>query len=171
VIEQKILVDQLDMGIVEGPVTSPHIVEKMYCDDHLVFIASPHHSLANKDIITVQELANQSFIVREAGSGTQTIFEHAMQASDVPWKVVGIYNNIEAIKQSVIANLGLAVVSEVAIADEVGQGRIVALPVRGISLKRRFNMIYHRQKFFTRAMQSFWDSSLGDLKSGQEVIE
>jgi LysR family transcriptional regulator, transcriptional activator of the cysJI operon len=171
VIEQKILEDQLDLGIVEGPMTSPHIVEEMYCDDHLVFIASPAHPLASKESITVQELANQSFIVREPGSGTQTIFEHAMQASEVPWKVAGIYNNIEAIKQAVIANLGIAVVSKIAVAGEVGQGKLVALPVQGISLKRKFNLIYHRQKFFTKAMQSFWDSSLEILKNRPGAME
>jgi LysR family transcriptional regulator, transcriptional activator of the cysJI operon len=165
VIEQKILEDQLDLGIVEGPVTSQHIVEEMYSNDHLVFIASPSHLLANKENITFRELANQPFIVREAGSGTQTIFEHAMQASEVPWKVAGIYNNIEAIKQAVIANLGLAVVSKIAVTNEVNQGKLVALPVQGISLKRKFNLIYHRQKFFTKAMQAFWDTSLEALKS------
>lgn len=171
VIEQKILEDQLDLGIVEGPVTSPHIVEEMYCDDHLVFIASPRHPLASKEIITVDALANQPFIVREAGSGTQTIFEHAMQASAVPWKVAGIYNNIEAIKQAVIANLGLAVVSKIAITDEEGQGKLVALPVQDIALKRKFNLIYHQQKFFTKAMQSFWDSSLEVLRRRPEGME
>jgi LysR family transcriptional regulator, transcriptional activator of the cysJI operon len=165
VIEQKILEDQLDLGIVEGPVTSPHIVEEIYADDHLVFIASPRHLLANKENITVRELANQPFIVREAGSGTQTIFEHVMQASEVPWKVAGVYNNNEAIKQAVIADLGLAVVSEIAVADEMGQGKLVALSVQGVSLKRKFNLIYHRQKFFTKAMQSFWDSSFEILKN------
>ena len=170
VIEQKILEDQLDLGIVEGPVTSPHIVEEMYGDDRLVFIASPRHPLASQESIPVEALANQPFIVREAGSGTQTIFEHAMQASEIPWKVAGIYNNNEAIKQAVIANLGLAVVSRITITGEIGQGKLVTLPVQEISLKRKFNLIYHQQKFFTKAMQSFWDSCLEVLKSRPEAV-
>ncbi len=153
VIEKQILADQLDLGLVEGPVSSPHIVEDYFCDDHLVVIASPQHPLVKKPAISVQELSGQAFIVREAGSGTQAIFENAMQAAQMSWKVSGIYNNNEAIKQAVSANLGLAVVSRIAIEEEVRQGKLVAFDVQGMALKRRFNLIYHRQKFFTRAMQ------------------
>ncbi len=154
-IEKLILADQLDLGLVEGLVSSPHIIEKAYMEDHLVFIASPQHPLAIQAAIPVQELSGQSFIVREAGSGTQAIFENAMQAAGVIWNVAGIYNNNEAMKQAVSANLGLAVVSKIAITDEVRQGKLVTLDVQGMALKRRFNLIYHRQKFFTRAMQLF----------------
>jgi LysR family transcriptional regulator, transcriptional activator of the cysJI operon len=159
-VERLILEDQLDLALVEGPISSPHIVEELYCDDHLVFIASPQHHLANKLATTIQQLDHQAFIVREAGSGTQAIFEHTMQTAEVSWKVAGIYNNIEAIKQAVSANLGLAVVSKIAVVEEVRQGKLVSLEVQGVSLKRRFNLIHHRQKFFTRAMQLFWDTSI-----------
>lgn len=162
-IEKQILEDQLDLGLVEGAVSSPHIVEKPYCNDDLVFIASPQHALTNKNGLTVHTLSNQAFIVREAGSGTQSIFENAMQTAQVPWKVAGIYNNNEAIKQAVSTNLGLAVVSQIAITEEVRQGKIKVLDVQGISLRRKFNLIYHKQKYFTKAMQLFWDSSIAKL--------
>ncbi len=154
-IEKLILADQLDLGLVEGPVSSPYIIEKTYMEDHLVFIASPRHPLATQTAIPVQDLSGQAFIAREAGSGTQAIFENAMAAAGVSWNVAGIYNNNEAMKQAVSANLGLAVVSKIAIIDEVRQGKLVTLDVPGMAFKRRFNLIYHRQKFFTSAMQLF----------------
>ncbi len=83
-----------------------------------------------------------------------------MQAAQVSWKVAGIHNNNEAIKQAVSANLGLAVVSKLTIADELAQGKLVTLDVQGVLLKRKFHLIHHRQKFFTKAMQRFWDTSL-----------
>ncbi len=159
-IEKLILEDQLDLGLVEGPITSPHMIEKPYREDDLVVIASPQHPLTQKKIVTVLDLNDQGFIVREAGSGTQAIFEHAMQAAQVSWKVVGVYNNIEAIKQAVIANLGLAVVPKISIAEEEEQKKLLTLDVQELGLKRKFNLIYHRQKFFTRAMHMFWDSCI-----------
>ncbi len=168
-IEKLTVEDQLDLALVEGPLSSPHLVEEAYCDDHLLFIASPQHPLVQQPIVTVQELAHYAFLMREAGSGTQAIFEHAMQTAQVNWRVAGVYNNIEAIKQAVSANLGLAVVSAIAVVDEIQQGKLVSLDVQGVSLKRRFNLIYHRQKFFTRAMQSFWDTSTG--MAAQKEVE
>jgi DNA-binding transcriptional LysR family regulator len=103
----------------------------------------------------LQDLNGQAFIVREPGSGTQNIFEHAMREAGITWKTAGVYNNNQAIKQAVSANLGLGMVSKIAIAEEVQQGRIAALEVEGISVQRKFNLVYHQQKIFTRAMQLF----------------
>jgi LysR family transcriptional regulator, transcriptional activator of the cysJI operon len=170
VIEGLLLEDQLDLGLVEGPVYSPHILEECFSDDYLVFIASPQHPLSQQSRWQVKDLANQIFIVREAGSGTQDIFEHAMMDAGVSWKVAGVYNNIEAIKQAVIANLGLAMVSKISVSEEVQQGKIISLEVDGVLLKRKFNLIFHRQKYFSQAMQLFWDTSQSFLttKEGNE---
>ena len=159
VIEKLILDDQLDLGMVEGPISSPHISEEFFCDDTLVFIASTRHPLARLRKCTVKDLLEQAFIVREEGSGTQSIFEHAMLEIGVSWKKAGVYNNNEAIKQAVGENLGLAMVSKIAIAEEVKQGKIVVLDVEGVFLKRKFNLVYHKQKVFTHAMTLFWDTS------------
>jgi LysR family transcriptional regulator, transcriptional activator of the cysJI operon len=158
-IEKLLLEDQLDLGLVEGPVYSPHVVEEFFTEDQLVFISSPQHPLAQQRRWKVQDLAHQEFIIREAGSGTQDIFEHAMQEAGVSWKAAGIYNNIEAIKQAVTANLGLAMVSKISVIDEIDQGVIIPLEVEGAVLKRKFNLVYHRQKYFSKAMQLFWDAS------------
>ena len=158
VIEQLLLEDKLDLGLVEGPTFSAHIVEEFICPDDLVFIASPQHPLAKSGKRPAQDLTGQAFIVREAGSGTQNIFEHAMHAAGVNWKTAGVYNNNQAVKQAVSANLGLAMVSKIAIAEEVQQGKIVPLEIEGISIRRKFNLVYHQQKIFTRAMQLFRDA-------------
>ncbi len=170
VIERLILEDQLDFGLVEGPIHSEQIFEENYCADYLIFICSAQHPLAQKGTVTPADLAQQPFIVREAGSGTQDIFEHAMQDAGINWKAAGVYNNIEAIKQSVLANLGLAVVSQIAVAEEIRQGRLVRLEVPGMVLRRKFNLIYHQQKFFSQAMQSFWEVSKARIKPVEDQV-
>jgi DNA-binding transcriptional LysR family regulator len=119
VIEQNLLEDKLDLGLVEGPTFSPHIVEEFFCHDELVIISSPQHPLARPGKRSLQDLNGQAFIVREPGSGTQNIFEHAMREAGITWKTAGVYNNNQAIKQAVSANLGLGMVSKIAVAEEV----------------------------------------------------
>jgi len=157
VVENFILNDQIDLGLVEGPTYSQHLVERFFCGDDLVFIVSPQHPLGQQVKCKVQDLEGRAFLVREEGSGTQDIFENAMREAEISYKTTGVYNNNEAIKQAVSANLGLAIVSKISIEEEVRQGKFIALEVEGISLKRKFNLIYHRQKFFTAAMQKFWE--------------
>jgi LysR family transcriptional regulator, transcriptional activator of the cysJI operon len=164
-IEQRLLEDKLDLGLVEGPTVSAYITEEFLSYDDLVFIASPQHPLVKSGKRTAQDLAGLAFIVREAGSGTQTIFEQAMREAGVNWKTAGVYNNNQAIKQAVSANLGLGMVSKIAIAEEVQLGKLVPLEIEGIAIKRKFNLVYHQQKIFTRAMQLFRDAIKTALRS------
>jgi DNA-binding transcriptional LysR family regulator len=153
-IERMILQDEIDIGLVEGPIHSRDILEENIQTDHLVVIASPSHALSKRKNITVSDLANLKFIVRESGSGTRSIFENAIQSKGIPWKIAGSYNNIESIKQAVRANLGLAVVPKISIAEDVKMGWLIPLDVRGLNLARNFNLIYHKQKFFTPAIKA-----------------
>jgi DNA-binding transcriptional LysR family regulator len=153
IIQKLILEDRIDIALVESPVNSPDIVEKNIRDDELIVICSPKYPLSKKSKVIKSDLAGHSFIIREPGSGTRAIFENAMSEAGLSWKRGGVYNSTEAIKNAVIANLGLAVVSRFSIEDELEAGEIVAIKVEGLRLTRKFKFIYHRQKFFTKAMQ------------------
>lgn len=107
------------------------------------------------------DLANERFIVRENGSGTRELFESAMRDADIPWKIAGVYNNIEAIKQAVRLNLGLGVVPEISVEQELRSGVIIPIRTTDLKLTRKFNLIYHRQKYFTKAMQAFSEKMAG----------
>jgi DNA-binding transcriptional LysR family regulator len=157
-IEKLILEDRLDLGLVEGPVKSSDILEKPIRDDELVVICAPKHPLSKKKKAAFADLAEFPFIVREPGSGTRALFENAMQEAGITWKLVGVYNNIEAIKQAVRQNLGIAVVPRISIEEELKGGTILQVRVERLKLVRKFNFIYHRQKFFTKAMQALINS-------------
>ena len=157
VIEKWILEDRIDLGLVEGPVYSTDIVEEVLRGDELTLICAPQHPLARTGVAAVAGLSGSAFITREPGSGTRDVFEHAMQEAGVAWKTAGVYNNTEAIKRAVRANLGLAVVSKISVEEETRQGLLVAVDVDGLKLKRKFSVISHRQKFFTQAMRAFMD--------------
>jgi len=160
VIEKLILEDRLDLGFVEGPTVSPDIIEKTIRDDDLVVISSPRHILASRKKLATTDLSGMKFLVRESGSGTQAIVDNALLEAGIPWKVAGIYNNNESIKHAVQADLGLAIISRLWVEEEVRNGQIVLLRFPALKLTRKFNCIYHRQKFFTSSMQTLVDSLL-----------
>lgn len=102
-----------------------------------------------------RDLAGEGFIVREDGSGTRELFQSAMREADIPWKIAGVYNNIEAIKQAARQNLGLGVVPEISVEQELRSGVLFPIRISELRLTRKFNLIYHRQKYFTKAMLAF----------------
>ncbi len=154
-IEQFLLEDRLDLGLVEGRVHSADLVEEAIVSDKLSIVCAPEHPLAALTYITPADLSPYAFIVREVGSGTREIFTNQMLAAGATWKEAGIYNSSEAIKRAVLKNLGLAVLPLTAITQEVEHGTLQTLSVDGLNLQRQFNLIYHRQKYFSTAMQTF----------------
>jgi DNA-binding transcriptional LysR family regulator len=171
VIERMILQDEIDIGLVEGPMRSPDIIEEKIQTDRLVFIVSPQNPISKKAELAIADLSNLKFIVRESGSGTRLIFESAMQEAGVKWRLAGWHHNTETIKRAVKANLGVAVVPQISIEEDVKKGWFVPLNVQGLDLTRTFNFIYHRQKFLTPAMKNFLSlrHSLGKITSAKEA--
>lgn len=155
VIETLILEDRLDIGLVEGRLNSTDILEKFIQNDDLIIIAAPNHLLVQHFPYQAFNLARQGFIVREEGSGTRELFESAMREADIPWKIAGVYNNIEAIKQAARQNLGLGVVPEISVEQELRAGVLIPIRIPELKLTRKFNLIYHRQKYISKGMQAF----------------
>lgn len=154
-IERLLLEDKLDLGLVEGLIHSPDLNEEPVMDDELAIVCAAGHPLAARSRLIPENLSSYPFIVREMGSGTREMFATRMQAAGVAWKEAGIYNSTEAIKRAVEKNLGLAILPVVAIRQELNEGTICTLQVKGLNLARQFSLIYHKQKYFTRAMQEF----------------
>jgi DNA-binding transcriptional LysR family regulator len=154
-IVKMILSDQLDLGLVEGPTYSPYVLEEKFRDDDLIIICGPGHILWGRESIEISELAGKEFIIRESGSGTRDIFERVMSEAGASWSTAGICNNTEAIKQAVRGNLGLAVVPKISVEEEIERCLVWPIEVKGLNLKRKFNLIFHHQKSMTPALQTF----------------
>jgi Transcriptional regulator len=154
-VENLLLEDKVDLGIVEGMIHSKDLLSTFLCRDDLVIICGRQHPLWSAPEVALSALENQPFIIREAGSGTRELLEREMNAASVNWKLAGIYSSTEAIKKAVEQNLALAAVPKTAVTDEIKQGKLKEVCIQGFSLQRNFNLVHHKQKFFTPAIQSF----------------
>ncbi|MCF6094380.1 LysR family transcriptional regulator [Microaerobacter geothermalis] len=165
VIEEMILSDKIDIGLVEGFIHSPDIIEEPFYDDELVLICHPKHPWAVKGYIEAEELSGCPLIIREKGSGTRELFEAEMAVAGLKWRTVGVYNNAEAIKNAVAADMGVAVISRLAVEREVQMGDIKIVDIKGLQFMRKFNLIYHKNKYFSNAMREIRDMCLhGGIK-------
>ncbi len=154
-IEKLILIDQIDFGLVEGETASPELVNQAFMDDELVLICAPTHRFALCSETEPKELEQEEFIVREKGSGTRKTFEDKMAANHLSWKVTWTCNNADTIKMAVSEGLGVSVISERAVSNEVRSGTLCQTGIKGIEFKRQFKVIYHRNKYLTESMKSF----------------
>ncbi|XER05877.1 HTH-type transcriptional regulator CysL [Sporomusa rhizae] len=155
IIEEMLLVDQLDIGIIEGKIHSPEIVCVPFMSDELVLVSDTSHPLAKKGTVELSELNNMPFIVREEGSGTRELFESVMASHGINWEVAGVYNNAEAIKHTVAAGLGISVMSRLTVQKEVNRNELAIVEIEGMYFKRQFHIVYHKQKYITPVLNEF----------------
>ncbi|MBS7526241.1 LysR family transcriptional regulator [Fusibacter paucivorans] len=159
-IEQLLMNDQLDIGLIEGEITTSDLLELPFMSDHLVFICSPDHPFAGKQNLSPEKLDGENFILREIGSGTRKKFEDTMRAAQQPWQTSWTCNNADTIKNAVALNLGLTVISERAVADYVESNKLAAFTVRGVQFNRTFRIAFHKHKYLTKSLLCFKDFCL-----------
>lgn len=150
--------DEFDVCMMGRP--PAHIrVEAATLGDHPhILIAPPGHRLEGDNEILAEDLAEERFLAREPGSGTRLLMERflARLGGGRPFNVVEMGTN-ETIKQSVMAGLGLAIISAHTCRMELLDHHLIALPVTGLPLVRQWFLLTRVHPAPSRAAVKFRD--------------
>ena len=132
-------------------------VERAIIGEHPhIIIASPDHRLARKPRVTMADLAQETFLVREEGSGTRILMESLFKGEGVE-PIIGMeIGSNETIKQAVMADMGLAFISAHTTAAELADGRLVKLNVAGLPLIRQWFVVRRADKRLMPAANALW---------------
>lgn len=144
----------LDLGCVEGPVVHADLELRPWRDDELVVCARPDHALARRRKLRVEDFAGARWILRERGSATRGQSERVLAALP-PGETVLELGQIEAIKQAVIAGLGIACLPRVAVSDAQTAGRLKVLRTPFLDLQRRLSLVLHRATYRGALIDAF----------------
>lgn len=144
----------LDVGCVEGPVTHPQLEAWPWRPDALVVCARPDHPLARRRGLKAEHFAGARWVLREPGSATRSLSERALARLPAGETVLEL-DQIEAIKQAVVAGLGIACLPAVAVTDAVAAGRLKVLRTPFLELQRQLSLLVHRQKYRSAVLQTF----------------
>ena len=154
-IEEQIRSNQLDLGIVGGHGLAPG--ERCVAAglvDELVLIVPRRHRWARSRVIGAPRLAEERLLIREPGSATRDVMERALQRAGVTIGRTMELDHTEAIKQGVMAGLGVAFVSIHAVRNELASGRLVAVRLRGVRIRRHFHVIYSELRGMTASARA-----------------
>jgi LysR family transcriptional regulator for metE and metH len=123
-----------------------------------VIIAPTSHRLVRKSRIALSDLADETFLTREPGSGTRGLMEQLFEAAGVRPNIGMAMSSNETIKQAVIAGLGIAFISAHTVATELDECRLVTLDVEGLPVVRQWFVLSRKDKVLmppARAMLEF----------------
>jgi len=133
--------NERDLVIMGEPPEDMSLRSQPFMDNPLITIAAPNHPLSKRKGLNITDIGDQTFVIRETGSGTRaTIERHFEQAGMKIQSTIEMSSN-EAIKQAVQAGLGLGIVSRHTAELELETGRLVKLPVKTFPIKRKWYLV------------------------------
>jgi LysR family transcriptional regulator, low CO2-responsive transcriptional regulator len=165
----KLLADNaIDLAIMGRPPKGLRTVAAAFAKHPLVIIAPTDHPLAGKRHIPLQELAHETFLMREAGSGTRTSMQKTFRDRGVPYRAGMEISSNETIKQAVMGGLGVAFLSIHTVGLELGAERLVVLDVADLPIMRDWFVIHLKDKRLTPVSAALKDFLLAN---GARIIE
>ena len=154
-----------DLVLMGQPPRGLDVVAEPFMENPLVVVAPPAHPLAGVAHIPLTRLERETFLLREQGSGTRMAMERFFEEKGITPSSSAEMRSNEAIKQSVEAGLGLAVVSAHTVGLELDAGRLVILDVESFPIRRQWYLVHHSGKRLSLAAQAFREIALEEARS------
>lgn len=167
-IEEALLGGELDLAFVEGGVKNSLLCSEPFLEDRLCLLAPKDHPLTQKNNVTLQEVAQYPFVMREEGSASRSVWEEAMRLQGLSPKILWESVSNTAVLQAVIHGVGLGVLPQRLAEKTLKQGRLREVPIRLPALQRQFRLVYHRHKFFTPIMRAFLELAQREAAAERE---
>jgi LysR family transcriptional regulator for metE and metH len=148
---------ELDFAITGLPPDHFEVKKEFISNHPQIIIAAPDHPLANHKRISLSELKEETFLLREQGSGTRSVADKLFsRIKGLPKSGLEFGSN-ETIKQAVMAGMGIAVISAHTVAAELKERRLVALDVKGTPINRKWFVVKHANKRFLPSAEALWN--------------
>lgn len=155
-IEEAVLRDELELGVVTAPTRSRELVARRLAQDRIVLVAARRHRLACSGSVTAAELNAQNLVSFEAGTAVRLLVDAALRAAGIQVTVVMELRSVAAILKMVETTRGLAFVSELSVATlRRGSRSVVPLEVEGLDIVRELLLIQKPGRTLSPAARAF----------------
>ena len=144
-----------DLAIMGQPPQGADMRAEAFMENPLVVIAAPTHPLARSKKILPKQLASETFLLREQGSGTRGVVERYFASHKLALPAHMEMDTNEAIKQSVQAGMGIGIISQHGIEMELETKRLIILDVDRFPIVRHWYFVQRKDKRPSVAAQEF----------------
>ena len=165
---QQLAQNQLDMAVMGKPPEGLDLDMTSFMENPLVIIAAVNHPLAHTSDIPLSRLQQETFLVREQGSGTRIAMERFFTEQGIKLTTGTEMSTNEAIKQAVQAGMGLGILSLHTVSLELEANRLVVLDVQSFPIMRDWYVVHRKGKRLTATAQMFKEFL---LKEGAQIAE
>jgi DNA-binding transcriptional LysR family regulator len=155
---QDVLSGSPEFGIVGAKTSNRNICQEKLIEDEMRLIVTGDHKWADKKHINPDLMFKEPFIVRERGSGTLKSIKLSLKEKGYASEnlnIVAEMGSTEAVIQGIKSNVGVSILSTIAVAEELKAGTLKALTIKELNLKRSFYLITHKQRSASPICKAF----------------
>lgn len=141
----------------EGIPYNRDLIVEEYMEDRLSVICPADGRFHQGRQLSIEEFRKQKFLLREPGSGTRDVFDRVVRESGFSVEPVWEATSTTSLVNAVINGLGIAVLPHRMVTGPLARGQVVTVGVDGLDFRRRFHIVYHKDKFLTSSAKAFLD--------------
>lgn len=167
---EAILKNQIELGIVGARADNKQLQQEALIEDEMKLVVPADHRWAQRKRIPIKKLLKEPYIIREPGSGTLANFTRQLNRKGFglnDMTIVAEMGSTEAVRQGIKGHVGVSVLSEIAVADDVAAGQLKTVAVEGLNLKRNFYLTFHKQHSLSPLCRTFMDFLLKEMKKSR----
>lgn len=141
-----------DLGFISYPIKHKKVLIRQILEDRLVIIVPPDHAFAGKKYLTPRDLNGQNMIIHEKGSTPQRVIDEFIKKNKISIFIPMELSSNRAVKKAVEDGTGIALISRNVASEEIQMGRLIAIPLSGRVIKRKFYLVHHKDKYISESL-------------------
>ncbi|WP_339199781.1 LysR family transcriptional regulator [Paenibacillus sp. FSL P4-0176] len=149
--------------VLDEPMNSKDLHSEFLKDETFQMVVSPDHMLASRSALVIDDFHKQHFLLTEKNCSYRTYFDQSITKKGADALTELEFHSVEAIKQCVVAGLGIALLPEMALKKELREGEVVALPWDLSDVSFSAQMLWHREKWISPSMAAFMEVAKSEL--------
>lgn len=154
----------VDLSItIDEPVRNPSFIVQSLHQERMVCAVWAGHPLAQSRRVTAESIAAEQILLTERRCSYRNLFERALARAGTRVSRSLEFTSVEAIKQCALARMGVAVLPEIVVAEELAAGTLVALAWPPRSLHVYTQIVRNKEKWLSPAMNAFWTCAIEAL--------
>ncbi len=145
---------ECDIGFISYPIEQEKVLIREILEDQLVFILPPDHPICRRKRFKPQNLEGMPIIVHEKNSTPHRVLHEFIEKNEITVTLSLELSSNRAIKRAVESGLGIALISRKIADEEIKTGRLAAIPLPDPSIKRKFYLVHHKEKYMSDTLQN-----------------
>lgn len=153
----RLLAGDLDFGVVSYRLADERFQSRVIYVDHLSFLVAPNHRLANRKMLSIKDLAMETFVAHNVPSPYRDAVIRTFQKAKVPLNTDIEMPTVESIRRMVQAGEGVAFLPRLCAEQDLQQGTLKEVPVKELKLERKIHLVRVEKRPLNHSARAFLD--------------